>query len=83
MLHVLIEKKGQKDLKRLEKRYLVKVRGVFDQLQKNPLLGEKMSGNFKGCYRVKIPPLRIIYSLDIRRKEIRILAIGYRGGIYK
>jgi len=34
-------------------------------------------------YKIKIPPLRIIYTPDFKNKIIWIKAIGFREGIYK
>jgi len=53
------------------------------KLQFNPFLGEKMAGEYSGSYRIKIPPLRIIYLPDFKNKIIRIRAIGFRGDVYK
>ena len=52
-------------------------------LRDNPLLGEKMAGVFAGSYRIKIPPVRIIYMPDMKNKIIWIRAIGHRGDVYK
>jgi len=52
-------------------------------LKTEPFLGEKMAGQFQGSYRIKIPPLRIIYLPDLKNKIIWVRAIGFRGGIYK
>ena len=42
-----------------------------------------MHGEFQGYYRIKIPPLRIVYLPDIKNKIIKVRAIGFRGNIYK
>ncbi|EKE15033.1 MAG: hypothetical protein ACD_12C00188G0004, partial [uncultured bacterium] len=41
------------------------------------------SGEYNGSYRIKIPPLRIIYLPDFKKNIIWIRAIGFRGDIYK
>ena len=83
MFQVKLTNKAEKDLKRLDKRYLSKISQSIDFLKINPLLGEKMTGDFLGAYRVKIPPIRIIYTPNFKDKTILIKAIGHRQGIYK
>lgn len=83
MYLIFLENKAKKDLKKLDKRYKVKVSNYIDKLQFDPFLGEKMSGEYDGLYRIKIPPLRIIYLPDFKNKTIWVRAIGFRGDVYK
>lgn len=83
MYHVRLSNQAEKDLKKLDEIYRIKVAKYIDLLAKNPLLGEKMEGQFKGWFRVKIPPLRIIYTQDAENKIIWVKAIGHRGHVYK
>lgn len=83
MYQVKLSNQAEKDLKKLDKIYRIKVAKYIDLLAENPLLGEKMEGQLKGWFRVKIPPLRIIYTQDAENKIIWIRAIGHRGSVYK
>jgi len=83
MYLIFLENRAKKELKKLDKRFKLKASDFIDKLQFNPFLGEKMSGEYDGSYRIKIPPLRIIYFPDFKNKIIRIRAIGFRGDIYK
>lgn len=83
MYKVNFTNRAEKDLKRLDKRYLSKVYQLISLLKTNPFLGEKMSGDHKGSYRIKIPPIRIIYTPDFRSKIVLVEAIGHRGNIYR
>lgn len=83
MFHTVLSKKAEKNLRKLDNIYKSKIRQTIDLLEKNPFLGKKMQGNFVGYYRVKIPPLRIIYSINFKDHIIWIIAIGHRGNIYK
>ena len=83
MYQVNLSNRAEKELKKLAPGYKTKITGLLNLLTDNPFLGEKMSGEFKGWYRIKIPPLRIIYSADFQNKIIIIRAIGHRGDVYK
>lgn len=83
MYQVKLSNRAEKELKKLASNYLLKVKGIIDLLKVNPFLGEKMSGEFQGWYRIKIPPIRIIYSTDFKNKIVMVRAIGHRGDIYK
>jgi len=83
MFQVELSNRAEKELKRLDKIYQPKAAKYIDLLRVNPFIGQKMTGEFKGYYRIKIPPLRIIYSLNLKDKVVRIKALGFRGGVYK
>jgi len=83
MYLIFLENRAKKDLKKLDRRYKIKASDFIDKLQFNPFLGEKMSGEYDGSYKIKIPPLRIIYLPDFKNKIIWIRAIGFRGNVYK
>ena len=83
MYRIKFTNRGEKDLKKLSNRYLIKTLSLIDNLKTNPFLGEKMSGNFIGSYRIKIPPIRIVYTPDLKGKTILVEAIGHRQGVYK
>lgn len=83
MYRVILGNRAEKDLKKLDKRFREKVIKNLRMLKIEPFLGEKMAGEFKNSYRIKIPPLRIIYTPDFKNKIIWIRAIGFRGGVYR
>lgn len=82
MYQVNLLKGAQKDLHKIDKRFQEKIIVSLRLLRTNPFLGEKMSGDFKGCYRIKIPPIRIIYAVEVKTQTIWVRAIGHRQGIY-
>jgi mRNA-degrading endonuclease RelE of RelBE toxin-antitoxin system len=83
MYLIFLENRAKKELKKLDSRHKIKISDFIDKLQFDPFLGKKMSGEYNGSYRIKIPPLRIIYFPDFKNKIIWIRAIGFRGNIYK
>ena len=82
MYSVKLTKQAKKQLDKLGTVYLTKTLKAIDELEIDPFLGNKMKGELKGLYRVKVPPIRIIYKPDIKRKNIIIIVIGHRQGIY-
>jgi addiction module RelE/StbE family toxin len=83
MFQIKLSNQARKDLKKVAKIYLPKITATINALALNPFLGEKMSGDFKGSYRVKIPPVRIVYTPDFTNKTITIRAMGQRQGVYR
>jgi len=83
MYQVILHREVKKDLRKLDKRFREKIFFILSLLKNNPFLGEKMAGEFSGSYRIKIPPLRIIYTPDLKRKIIWIRTLGFRGRVYK
>ncbi len=83
MYRVNLLNSAKKDLKRLDRKFQQKTVFTLHLLEKNPFLGDKMSGIFEGWYRVKIPPLRIVYTPDTKNKIVWIRAVGSRSKVYK
>lgn len=77
MYQVKLSNRAEKELKKLASNYKPRVTGIMDLLNMSPFLGEKMSGEFQGWYGIKIPPIRIIYSVNFKNKIIIIRAIGH------
>jgi mRNA-degrading endonuclease RelE of RelBE toxin-antitoxin system len=48
MFPVILENRAEKELKRLDKRFIPKVLGYLRALKTNPLIGIKMEGEFQG-----------------------------------
>ena len=80
---VVIPKKVQKDIDRVDKRYYPKIVAVLKSLETNPYLGKKLSGEHDGDRACRVWPYRIIYSIQHRELVILVIAIGHRQGVYK
>lgn len=83
MFRVELSDRAEKELKRLDKIYQPKVAKYLDLLSLDPFMGQKMTGELKGYWRIKIPPLRIVYAPDFENRIIWVKAIGFRGGVYR
>ncbi|MGB9681220.1 MAG: type II toxin-antitoxin system RelE family toxin [Minisyncoccia bacterium] len=83
MYQVVLLNSAKKDLKKLDKKFQKKAIVFLRMLKTDPLLGVKLSGELQGFYKIKIPPLRIVYTPDFEKKIIWVKAIGFRGGVYR
>ena len=83
MYRVNLLNAAKKDLKNLDRKFREKAVRTLHLLEENPFLGDKMAGVFEGWYRIKIPPLRIVYTPDVKNRIIWVRAIGFRGKVYK
>ena len=48
----------------------------------NPTVIKPLKGKYKGMWRYRIGSIRIIYSVDIKKRTIHIAAIDNRGDVY-
>lgn len=76
---VLISKSIRKSLLRIPSPWVDRMRRAIDALQENPYLGEKMKGEHKDKWRIKIWPYRIMYKIDKKSRVIIIVEIDHRG----
>ncbi len=83
MYQVILSNRAKKELKKLDKRIREKILKFLHLLENDALMGHKMSGNIGGKYKIKIPPLRIVYTPNYKNKTICVHALGFRGGVYK
>ncbi|MDJ0601227.1 MAG: Txe/YoeB family addiction module toxin [Crocosphaera sp.] len=79
MWEIILSKKAQEDLKKLQQIGLFdKVKGLIIVLRENPFLSpppyEKLVGNLKGCYsrRINIKH-RLVYRIIKETKTVEIL----------
>lgn len=72
-----------KDLKKLPTHVKQKALMVVEKiLARNPLIGKKLTGPYKGMLRYRIGDYRIIYSIEKQRLVIFVLRIRHRKNAY-
>ncbi len=79
------QEEAVKDLKKIDRQTQKKIIArVKDYLAKDPLsLGKPLQGIFKGLYRYRYGPSRIIYAIDRGSVLILILRVADRKEIYE
>jgi len=74
---------AEKDLKRLPRDRQARLAHAIDEMEANPLAGDvkALQGpEWKGRYRKRVGPYRIIFSVDHKIKRAAISAILIRSG---
>lgn len=74
--------KALKHLERIPKHHQIRIIKAMEGLKEFPFLGKKLQGEYFGLYSLRVWPYRIIYRLAHKRREIEILEIRHRQGIY-
>lgn len=74
---------AEKDLKRLPRDRQARIEHVIDEMEENPFAGDvkPLKGpDWKGRYRKRVGPYRIIFTVDHKTKAAAISAILVRSG---
>lgn len=85
MYKLSINKKLEKQIGRLSKRDQERVYKAIFQLKENPRpKGKKIKPFFgiKHGYRLRVGSARVLYVVDDKEKEVKIVDVGYRGDFY-
>jgi mRNA interferase RelE/StbE len=84
MYQILYEKRVLKDLAKIPDMDVARIRDALKELLKNPVpVGSKKLSGRTSLYRIRQGNYRIIYAVDFKGKEIRIILIGHRKEIYR
>lgn len=82
MYNVVIERKAQKQLKKIPQKFQDKIIPALRYLAHDPFAGKKLHGDRKNEYALRVWPYRIIYTIDKKIVTVFVLAIGHRQGVY-
>jgi mRNA-degrading endonuclease RelE of RelBE toxin-antitoxin system len=72
---------AQKEISRIPLPWRTRILDILSVLEHNPSIGVPMKGKYKGKYKIRIWPYRIIYSIDKKTRIISVLEAGHRGGM--
>lgn len=60
-----------------------KIAKAIEKITRNPLVGEKLKGEFAGQYKIHAWPYRVIYIFSPKEGLVTVVEIGHRQGVYK
>ena len=84
MYRILYEKRVFKDLAKIPDTDVARIRDALKELVHNPMpVGSKKLSGRASLYRMRQGNYRIIYAVDFKEKEIRVILIGHRKEIYR
>ncbi|MFH0979655.1 MAG: type II toxin-antitoxin system RelE/ParE family toxin [Candidatus Roizmanbacteria bacterium] len=82
-MNVFLTQEAQKQYKKLSQPDKEKIDKKIILLKNEPFTGKKLTGEYKETRSLKAWPYRIIYFINERKKEIWIVSILHRQGVYK
>jgi mRNA interferase RelE/StbE len=81
---IFIEKKAEKDLRKLPKNYQKKIIQKILNLKNNPKPVDARKITFsENYYRIRVDDYRIIYEINYKEKRINIFRIRHRKEAYR
>lgn len=80
---VRLEKKAEKELKKIPNHDRLRISIVLLRLKDNPFKGKKLRGEYIDSYSLRVWPYRIIYKIYKEYLLVIVIHIGHRQGIYK
>ena len=79
---VVVPDRVKKELNRIDSRYRARIIAVLASLESDPHLGKKLEGEHRGERSCRVWPYRVIYRIKPHKREILIVKIGHRQGVY-
>ncbi len=84
MYKIIIKRKPQRFLDKITKTEKIRIAESILDLKYDPTNGDikKLSGEFKGFYRLRVGKTRILFTKDTTLQELTIHIIDNRGDVY-
>ena len=79
---LVLTRKFQKELEKVDSRYLPRIKTVLLSLQDDPYLGKKLEGELADLRSYRIGPYRILYKIKQKELIVLVITIGHRQGVY-
>lgn len=80
---VVLPKRVQKDLDKIDPKFVSKIKMALNALSGNPFIGKKLEGHFDNLYSYRVWPYRIIYEIIKKDLVVLVIRIGHRQSVYK
>ncbi|HDD45306.1 MAG TPA: type II toxin-antitoxin system RelE/ParE family toxin [Candidatus Desulfofervidus auxilii] len=84
MFKIIYAKSVVKDLKRINRKNLEKIKEEIEELKNFPNISQikHLTNHPLADYRLRIGNYRVLFNVDWKKKEIHILKIGHRKEVY-
>ena len=86
MFEVFWSKKAEREYNRFDEITKKRFSKMISVLERSPTYSgksiKKLKGDLEGLYRYRIGSLRIIYTIDLDKKEVYIVTVDNRGDVY-
>ena len=83
MVTIIFTRQAEKSFLKLPQSAQRKISKAIEKIEQQPLIGEKLAGEFAGQLKIYAWPYRVIYLFLAKEGVVTILEIGHRQGIYK
>lgn len=83
MAQVIFTKTAEKSFLKLPTNAKKKIVNAIEKLTVNPLLGEKLKGEFEGQCKLYAWPYRVIYIFSAGGNIVTVVEVEHRQGAYK
>ena len=81
---IIIHRKAEKTLKRLNGEILERIRDAIRSLAEDPRpIGYKKTSGYDNLFRVRVGDWRIIYAIEDDKLIVLVLEVAPRSGIYR
>lgn len=81
--HFIVSRKIDKSTLKFPKKIQKRITDIYNIIQQNPLLGEKLHGELEDYYKLRIGDYRIIYRFDAKKSLVEVVKIEHRQGVYR
>ncbi|MBI2426306.1 MAG: type II toxin-antitoxin system RelE/ParE family toxin [Candidatus Kerfeldbacteria bacterium] len=83
MYAVYLHPRAAKSLRKIDSRYLPRIKRALRSLEFHPHIGKALGGELEGSFVIRVWPYRIIYTIDNGRLVVAVIDIAHRQGAYK
>jgi len=75
MYKVIVPQKVRKKIFKIFLPWQKRILLILKELERNPFIGKKLEGRYKGFYSIRIWPYRIIYTIKKKKLIVEVIEI--------
>lgn len=83
MAKVIFTKTAEKSFLKLPPSAKKRIDKAIGKLSQDPLVGEKLRGEFSGQYKLHAWPYRLIYIFSSQENVVIVVEVEHKQGVYK